>query len=117
MSLSRFHNRVKETTTTTGTGTITLLGATTGYQSFSLVGDQTQTYYVIQDQSGSNWEIGIGTYTLATTTISRDKILASSNNGVLVNFSAGTKDVFIDVHAGWLNQIGPQILQTWLNYD
>lgn len=88
-------DRVKETTTTTGTGTVTLLGASTGYQSFSAIGNANTTYYTIAGQSGSEWEVGIGTYTSSGTTLSRDTVLASSNGGSLVVFSAGTKDVFV----------------------
>ena len=86
-------DRVKETTTTTGTGTITLAGATTGYQSFSAIGNGNTTYYTIAGQGSSEWEVGIGTYTSAGTTLSRDTILASSNSGSAVNFSAGTKEI------------------------
>ena len=88
-------DRVKETTTTTGTGTVTLLGASTGYQSFSAIGNANTTYYTIAGQSGSEWEVGIGTYTSSGTTLARNTVLASSNAGSLVNFSAGTKDVFV----------------------
>ena len=93
-------DRVKETTTTTGTGTITLAGAATGYQSFSAIGDTNSTYYTIAAQTGTEWEVGIGTYTASGTTLSRDSVLASSNSGSLVNFSAGTNDVFCDYPAG-----------------
>ena len=88
-------DRVKETTTTTGTGTVTLLGAATGFQSFSAIGDGNSTYYCIAGQTGSEWEVGIGTYTSSGTTLSRDTVLSSSNSGSLVNFSSGTKDVFV----------------------
>lgn len=88
-------DRVKETTTTTGTGTVTLLGASTGYQSFAAIGNANTTYYTIAGQTGSEWEVGIGTYTSAGTTLSRTTVLSSSNSGSLVNFSAGTKDVFV----------------------
>lgn len=88
-------DRVKETTTTTGTGTVTLAGAATGFQSFAAVGNGNTTFYTIADQIGSNWEVGIGTYTSSGTTLSRDTVLASSNSGSLVNFGAGTKDVFV----------------------
>ena len=88
-------NRVRETTTTTGTGTVTLAGAVTGYQSFSAIGNANTTYYTISGQGTSEWEVGIGTYTSSGTTLSRDTVLASSNAGSLVSFSAGTKDVFV----------------------
>lgn len=84
-------DRVKELTTSTGTGAVTLAGAVTGYQSFAAIGDGNTTYYVIS--GGSEWEVGIGTYTASGTTLSRGTVLASSNAGSLVNFSAGTKDV------------------------
>jgi hypothetical protein len=89
-------DRVKETTTSTGTTAITLAGAATGYQTFSsAVGNANTTYYTIADQTGANWEVGIGTYTSSGNTLSRDTILASSNAGSLVTFTAGTKDVFV----------------------
>jgi len=88
-------DRVKETTTTTSTGTVTLLGASTGFQSFSAIGNGNSTYYTIAGQTTSEWEVGIGTYTSSGTTLSRTTVLASSNSGSLVNFSAGTKDVFV----------------------
>jgi hypothetical protein len=88
-------DRVRETTTTTGTGTITLGGATTGFQSFSVIGDTNTTFYTIQLANTNEWEVGVGTYTLSGTTLSRDTILESSNSGSAVNFSAGTKDVFV----------------------
>jgi len=85
-------DRVKETTTTTGTGTLTLAGASTGFQSFSVIGNANSTYYTITD--GTDWEVGIGTYTSSGTTLSRDTVLESSNSGNLVDWSAGSKDVF-----------------------
>lgn len=87
-------DRVKETCTSPGTGTVTLLGASTGYQSFAVVGNGNTTFYCIADQGGANWEVGIGTYTSAGTTLSRDTVLASSNSGAKTNFSSGTQDVF-----------------------
>lgn len=86
-------DRVKETTTTTGTGTLTLAGATVGFQSFSVIGNGNTTYYAITD--GTNWEVGIGTYTSSGTLLSRDTILESSNGGAAVNWGAGSKDVFV----------------------
>ena len=88
-------DRVKETSTTASTGTFTLAGASTGFQSFAAVGNGNTTYYAIVSQTLTEWEVGIGTYTLSGTTLSRDTVLASSNAGALVNFSAGTKDVFV----------------------
>jgi len=93
-------DRVKETTTTTGTGTVTLLGASAGYQSFSAVGNANTTYYTIAGQTTSEWEVGIGTYTSSGTTLSRTTVLSSSNGGSLVTFSVGTKDVFVTYPSG-----------------
>lgn len=93
-------DRVKETTTTTGTGTIILAGASTGYQSFSVIGNGNTTYYTISGQTGSEWEVGLGTYTSSGTTLARTTVLSSSNAGSLVNFSAGTKDVYVVYPAG-----------------
>jgi trimeric autotransporter adhesin len=87
-------DRVKETTTVTSTGTATLLGASTGYQSFSVIGTGNTCYYTIAAQTTNEWEVGLGTYT-SPDQLSRDTVLSSSNSGSLVNFSAGTKDVFI----------------------
>jgi hypothetical protein len=84
-------NRVQVTSTSTGTGAFTLGSAVTGYQNFAGVGDGNQTYYLITD--GVNWETGIGTYTSSGTTLSRDRVFASSNSGALVNWGAGTKTV------------------------
>lgn len=88
-------DRVKDTTTSTGTGTITLANSPpTGFQSFSVVGNGNTTYYTIS--GGSEWEVGIGTYTASGTTLSRDTVLASSAGGTTkVTFSAGVKDVFV----------------------
>ena len=86
-------DRVLETTTTTGSGTITLAGAKQGYQSFAVVGDGNQTYYTIASQT--EWEVGIGTYTSSGTTLSRNTVFSSSSGGDKVTFSAGAKDVFI----------------------
>jgi hypothetical protein len=88
-------DRVQETTTTAGTGTITLAGAVTGYQTFAAVGDGNTTYYCIAGSGTTEWEVGIGTYTLSGTTLSRTTVLASSNGGSLVTFSGGTKSVFV----------------------
>jgi hypothetical protein len=87
-------DRVRDTTTTTGTGTVTLSGtAPTGYQDFSVIGNGNTTYYTIN--AGSQWEVGVGTYSSTGPTLSRDAVLESSNANALVDFAAGVKDVFV----------------------
>ena len=93
-------DRVKETTTTTGTGTITLAGAVTGYQAFSAIGNGNTTYYVIEDANGTGWEVGIGTYTLSGTTLARTTVLASTNSDSQITLSSGTHTVFCSYPAG-----------------
>jgi hypothetical protein len=88
-------DRVQETTTTTGTGSVTLLGAVTGYQSFAVIGNTNTCYYCIADQGGANWEVGIGTYSTSGPTLARTTVLSSSNAGALVSFTAGIKTVFV----------------------
>jgi hypothetical protein len=88
-------DRVKVTTTTTGTGDLSLAAASTGFQDFTAVGDGNTTYYAVSSALGSEWEVGLGTYTAAGPSLSRDTILGSSNSGSAVNFSAGTKDVYV----------------------
>ena len=85
-------DRVKETTTTTGTGTYTLAGAVTGIETFGSVGNSNTTYYCCTD--GTNFEVGIGTYTSSGTTLARTTILQSSNSDSAVNWSAGTRTIF-----------------------
>jgi hypothetical protein len=93
-------DRVNETSTTTGTGTFTLAGAVTGFQTFAAIGNGNTTYYTIVLQGGSEWEVGLGTYTSSGTTLSRDTVLSSSAGGTTkVTFSAGTKNVFCDYPA------------------
>ena len=87
-------DRVKETTTTTGTGTYTLAGAEVGFQSFSAIGDGNTTYYSVTNTAG-NWEVGIGTYTASGTTLARTTILSSSNSNNAVNWATGEKQVFV----------------------
>jgi hypothetical protein len=87
-------DRVKEVTTTTGTGTITLGGASAGFRSFADIGNANTTYYCIS--GGSQFEVGVGTYTASGTTLSRDTVLSNSlGTTALIDFSAGSKDVFV----------------------
>jgi hypothetical protein len=93
-----YADRVKESTTTIGTGTITLAGAASGFQSFNTAfSNGQQVYYAIV--GGTEWEVGIGTFTSSGTTLSRDVVRASSNSGALVSFSSGSKDVFCTLDA------------------
>ena len=95
------NDRVKETTATTGTGTVNLEGAEVGFETFVAgIGNTNTTYYCIQAQGGSAFEIGVGTVTDATPdTLSRTSVISSSNADSLVDFGAGTKDVFCTLPA------------------
>lgn len=97
--MSTVADRVKETTTTEGTGTYSLAGAATGFRGFvAAIGTGERCYYCVED--GTNWEVGVGTVTDGTPdTLSRDRILASSNSGNAVDWGAGTKNVFVDLPA------------------
>jgi len=92
-------DRVRETTTTTGTGTITLGGAVTNFETFTAnLSNSDTTYYAIVDNTNGAFEVGLGTFTASGTTLARS-VIASSNSNNLVDFGAGTKDVFITVPA------------------
>jgi len=110
------NDRVKETSTTTGTGTFDLAGAEIGFESFvSGVGDGNQTYYAISNDGTAQFEVGIGTVTdAATDTLSRDTIISSSNSDALVDFSAGTKTVFCTLPASRTPSAG-MTAQTFVN--
>ena len=89
-------DRVKETTTTTGTGTVTLGGAVSGFQTFtSVLSNADTTYYAIIDYVNNDFEVGLGTFTSSGTTLARTTILESSNSGSAVDLESGTKEVFI----------------------
>ena len=88
-------DRVLETASSPGTGTVTLLGASLGYQSFNTaLTSGSTTFYTIADLGGANWEVGIGTFT-SPDQLARNTVLASSAGGAAVNFSTGTQNVFI----------------------
>ena len=92
-------DRVRETTTTTGTGTITLAGAVTNFETFTAnLSNSDTTYYAIVDNTNGAFEVGLGTFTSSGTTLARS-VIASSNSNNLVDFGAGTKDVFITIPA------------------
>jgi hypothetical protein len=99
-------DRVMETSTTTGTGTLTLAGAKTGYRTFAagLGSASVETHYCITD--GTDWEVGIGVFN-GTSTLTRATILASSNSNNAVNWGAGTRDVFVTATAKAIVNIGP----------
>ena len=95
------NDRVKQTTTTTGTGTIDLSGTETGFETFVAgIGDGVQTYYAIVHDGTADFEVGTGTVTDAgTDTLSRQSVISSSNSDNLVNFGAGSKTVFCTLPA------------------
>jgi hypothetical protein len=99
-----YRDRVKDTTISTGTGAIVLAGAApTGFQTFAAgFGGSATVAYCIADQTGANWEVGTGVFD-GTTGLTRVTVLGSSAGGSLVNFSAGTKDVFCTAPAAYLD--------------
>jgi len=109
-------DRVKETTTTTGTGTLTLAGAVTGFDSFADVGDSNTTYYSCTD--GTNFEVGIGTYTASGTTLSRDTIFESSSTKITADVngavSASTSVTVDNVQGGTLT-VGQRVRGTGIS--
>ena len=95
------NDRVKETSTTTGTGTLNLSGAVSGFETFVAgIADGNTTYYAIVNRDEDEWETGLGTVTDASTdTLARTTVITSSNSDSAVDFSAGTKDVFTTLPA------------------
>lgn len=89
-------DRIKESSSTAGTGTLTLAGASTGFRSFADIGNANTTYYAIVDTTANTWEVGIGTYTSSGTTLSRDTVLSNSlGTTAKINFAANIKEVFV----------------------
>ena len=107
------NNRVRETTSTTGTGAVTLGGAVGGFQSFSAgIGNSNTTYYAISINSESEWEVGLGTLNSDSSTLTRTTVLESSNSDSAVDFSAGAKEVFCTLpseKAVYLDASGDQV--------
>jgi hypothetical protein len=112
-----YEDRVQETTTTTGTGTVTLAGAVSGYRTFtSCIGDGDRVRYAIV--GGTEWEVGEGVFTSSGTTLTRENVFSSSNSNALVSFSAGTKNVWVDLPADAIADIGlvTAIRSGWARY-
>lgn len=114
--MPKLADRVKETTTTTGTGAYSFGGAAVGYRAFSAAFVTTDTvYYCVEN--GTDWEVGIGTLTSGTPwTMARTTIMASSNAGAAVNWAAGTKNVFVTVPAGAPGLLSREVLTAVRTY-
>jgi len=94
------NERVKETTTTTGTGALSLGGASDGFETFAAgIGNSNTTYYAIFHSTADEFEVGLGTLDGDSSDLTRTTIYASSNSDSAVNFSAGTKTVFCTMPA------------------
>jgi hypothetical protein len=92
----KVNDRVKETTTTTGTGAVALGGTSTGFDTFATgIGNNNTTYYTIAHQTADQWEVGLGTLDGTSANLTRTTVLTSSSGGTAITFSAGTKDVFV----------------------
>jgi hypothetical protein len=97
------NDRVKETTTTTGTGAVSLGGAVTGFETFAAgIGNSNTVYYCIAHQDQAEFEVGLGTLDGDSSDLTRTTVISSSNSDSAVNFSAGTKDVFCTIPASKL---------------
>ena len=94
------NDRVKESSTTSGTGAIALAGVVQGYETFSAgIGNDNETYYAIYEQGTSNWEVGRGTLDATSANLARTEVITSSNSDAAVNFTGGTLDVFCTLPA------------------
>jgi hypothetical protein len=94
------NDRVKESSTTTGTGAIALGGAVSGFETFAAgIGNSNTTYYAIHNQGTSEWEVGLGTLDGTSANLTRTTPISSSNSDSAVDFGAGTKDVFCTMPA------------------
>ena len=94
------NDRVKETTTTTGTGAVALGGAVTGFETFAAgIGNSNTTYYAIVHQTANEFEVGLGTLDGDSSDLTRTTVISSSNSDSAVDFAAGTKDVFCTLPA------------------
>ena len=91
-------DRIKQTSTTTGTGAVTLSASVAGYQDFSVIGNNSTTFYCIEDANGTAFEVGIGSYN--NNVLTRTTILDSTNSGNAISLTTGTHDVFVTYPAG-----------------
>ena len=92
----KVNDRVKETTTTAGTGAVALGGTSSGFDTFAIgIGNNNTTYYTIAHQTADQWEVGLGTLDGTSANLTRTAVLTSSSGGTAITFSAGTKDVFV----------------------
>ena len=103
------NDRVKETSTTTGTGSFSLSGAVTGFETFAAgIGNSNTTYYAIAHQTANEFEVGFGTLDGSSANIARTSIISSSNSDAAVNFSAGTKDIFCTLPSSKISLPSPK---------
>lgn len=106
--MANFADRVKDTTTTTGTGDVTLDGTPpTGFMSFDGAFGAAASRIPYAIVGGAEWEVGYGTLS-GSTTFARTRVESSSNGNALVSFSAGTKDIFVTIPADWMRQTPPR---------
>ena len=107
------NNRVRETTSTTGTGAVTFAGAVDGFQTFAAgIGNDNTTYYAISLNSANEWEVGLGTLNGDSSTLTRTTVLESSNSDSAVDFAAGSKEIFCTLpseKAVYLDASGDQV--------
>jgi hypothetical protein len=104
-------DRVRESTLTTGQGTMTLSGAITGFNTFASIGNGNSTYYTIAGQTGNEWEVGVGTYSSGIPALTRETVLDNYlGTTALVSFSAGIKDVFCTYPAEKASYVNPSQL-------
>ena len=93
------NDRVKVTSTSTGTGAFALGAAATGFEAFTAIGNNNTTYYTIFNQGTTEWEVGLGTLDATSANLTRTTIISSSNSDSVVTFTGGTKDVFCTLPA------------------
>ena len=94
------NDRVKETSTTTGTGAMALAGVVSGFETFAAgIGNNNETYYAIFNTGTTEWEVGLGTLDGSSANLTRTTVISSSNSDAAVNFNSGTKDVFCTLPA------------------